>query len=310
VNRKPTLVFGPQGSQKPRDSENLNNILRLLRPLFPEPPQIALILGSGLGDFAKRLKDARRISTQQLPRYPQSTVPGHAGAIIGGELAGKRLVCFQGRVHLYEGYPVETVVFPVQVAAALGAKILILTNASGGIHWHLEPGSLMLFEDQVDLQFRSRSLVGARRAVPLPNGRARIFSDGSPYSLRLMKVAENAALQKRIKLHRGVLGALTGPSYETPAEVRMWRQIGVDAACMSTAAEAAEGARLGMEVLGISCITNRAAGLSGKPLDHAEVIEVAQQVKKTFAKLLIEVIKACPTYDENRIDRHFLPAQS
>ncbi len=295
MNRAPTLDFGPLGSQKLRDSENLDKILRILRPLFPEPPQIALILGSGLGDFARRLKPAQRISTKDLPDYPQSTVAGHAGAIVGGELAGKRLACFQGRVHLYEGYPIEAVVFPIQVAAALGAKILILTNASGGIHWHLEPGSLMLIEDQVDMQFRCRSLLGARRAVPLPNGRARIFGDGSPYSSRLMEIAENAALHKRIKLHRGVLGALTGPSYETPAEVRMWRHIGVDAACMSTAAEAAEGAGLGMEVLGISCITNRAAGLSGKPLDHAEVIEVAQQVKKTFAKLLMEIIKACPT---------------
>jgi len=267
------------------------SVLKILEPLFPEPPQIALILGSGLGDFARRLRNSQRILTEDIPGYPHSTVPGHAGAIISGELAGKRLVCFQGRIHLYEGYPVETVVFPVQVAAALGAKILILTNASGGIHRNLEPGSLMLIEDQVDLQFRPRSIVGAKHASPLPITRERIYDEGSPYSLRLMEAAESAALRKKIKLHRGVLGALTGPSYETPAEVRMWMRLGVDAACMSTAAEAAEGARLGMEVLGISCITNRAAGLNDKPLDHAEVIVVANRVKKTFAKLLTEIMR-------------------
>ena len=293
MNREPTRGIGPHGSSNLRDSGNLENILHLLRPLFPEPPQGALILGSGLGDFARRLSNNQRISTKNIPGYPRSTVPGHAGAIISGELAGKRLVCFQGRIHLYEGYPVDTVVFPIQVAAALGARILILTNASGGIHRHLEPGSLMLIEDQVDLQFQ-RTVIGARRALPLPLGRLRHFAEGSPYSPRLLKIAEDAARQKQIKLHRGVLGALSGPSYETPAEVRMWQLIGVDAACMSTAAEAAEGAGLGMEVLGLSCITNRAAGLSGKPLDHAEVIEVANQVKRPFAKLLTEFIR---TYD-------------
>jgi purine-nucleoside phosphorylase len=269
--------------------------LEILRPLFPLPPQIALILGSGLGDFAKRLRDSRRMDTKNIPDYPRSTVPGHAGAIHSGELAGKRLICFQGRIHLYEGYPVESVVLPVQVAAALGAKILILTNASGGVHRHLTPGSLMLIEDQVDLQFRARKMtVGAQHAVPLPNIRPDLLTEGSPYSSRLIDVAEAAALGLKMKLHRGVLGALTGPSYETPAEVRLWMRIGVDAACMSTAAEAAEGARLGMEVLGISCITNRAAGLSDTPLDHAEVIKVANQVKRQFAKLLTEIIKSCP----------------
>jgi len=277
--------------------------LRILQPLFPAPPQIALILGSGLGDFARRLGNNQRISTKDIPGYPRSTVPGHAGTIISGEIGGKRLICFQGRIHLYEGYPVETVVFPVQIAAALGAKILILTNAGGGIHAHLRPGSLMLIEDQVDLQFRSRSMVGAKHEARPPFGtsprtiaRERIYNEGSPYSSRLMKAAGNAALRKKIELQRGVLGALTGPSYETPAEVRMWTRIGVDAACMSTAAEAAEGARLGMEVMGISCITNRAAGLSGKPLDHAEVMEVANRVKKTFAKLLVEFIKTCDAW--------------
>jgi purine-nucleoside phosphorylase len=256
--------------------------LDALQSLFHEPPQIALVLGSGLGDFADDLENARRIYTKDIPGYPLSTVEGHAGALVAGEIAGKRLVCFQGRIHLYEGYPVKTVLFPVNLAAALGAKILILTNAAGGIHRHLPPGSLMLIEDHINLQFRSR----------IHNPGEPILTVGTPYSERLMDLARNAAIKVQIPLSCGVLGAMTGPSYETPAEVRMWARLGVDAACMSTAPEASEGARLGLEVLGISCITNRAAGLSGKPLDHAEVIATAQRVKGEFKTLLREIIKA------------------
>jgi len=284
---------GPGNSWNGTNASPLQAALKILRPLFPTPPQIALVLGSGLGDLARSLKDVRKISTAKIPDYPRSTVPGHAGEIFSGHLEGKRLICFQGRVHVYEGYSVERVILPVQVAAALGARILILTNASGGIHRHLAPGSLMLIEDQVDLQFRRCVVVGAQRTALLRIERDPIYGGGSPYSDRLMEIAEAAAVRQRIKLYRGVLGALAGPSYETPAEVRMWMRIGVDAACMSTASEAAAGAGLGMEVLGISCIANRAAGLGHKPLDHAEVIKVANQVKKQFTKLLTEFIKAC-----------------
>lgn len=284
------------------EASRLQAALEFLRPLFPTPPQIALVLGSGLGDLARGLREAKRVLTAEIPGYSPSTVLGHAGAVVAGRMADKQLICHLGRVHLYEGYPIEAVLLPVQVAAALGAKTLILTNASGGIHRHLAPGSLMLIEDQVDLQFRQRvgtavpNQVRARRvedpsvASLLQMERGQLYTGGSPYSERLMEIAEQMARQERIKLHRGVLGALTGPSYETPAEVRMWGRIGVDAACMSTAAEAAEGARLGMEVLGISCITNRASGLGDRPLDHAEVIEAANRVKGQFKKLLKKII--------------------
>jgi purine-nucleoside phosphorylase len=261
---------------------DINIILDTLRPLCPQPPQIVLVLGSGLGDFADDLEKARRISTRDIPGYPISTVEGHTGAIVAGEIAGKRLVCFQGRVHFYEGYPPEAVLFPVNLAAALGAKVLILTNAAGGIHRHLHPGSLMLIEDHINLQFRNRQRHPGESLQTV----------GTPYSERLLELAQRAALQARIPLHCGVLGALTGPSYETPAEVRMWVRLGADAACMSTAPEATEGARLGLEVMGISCITNRAAGLSGNKLDHAEVIATANRVKVQFQRLLREIIIA------------------
>lgn len=272
-------------------SADLSPILATLGHLFPDPPEIAVVLGSGLGDFGDQLENSRRIFTADLPGYPQSTVPGHQGAVLSGRLVGKRLICFQGRIHLYEGYRVEEVVLPVRVAAELGAKTLILTNAGGGINPHLEPGSLMLIVDQVDLQFRSRVRpVDGEKHTPLRIERERFFS-ASPYSDRLIAVTKAAALAKGIGLYPGVLGALLGPSYETPAEVRMERRIGVDAACMSTVAEAAEGARLGMGVLGISCITNRAAGLAGAPLNHSEVIEVASRVKDQFIILIREIIR-------------------
>ncbi|RJP81836.1 MAG: purine-nucleoside phosphorylase [Candidatus Zixiibacteriota bacterium] len=263
-------------------AQALQAALDCLRPLFPQPPRIALVLGSGLGDFAEELEQARRMNTALIPGYPRSTVAGHTGAVVTGEVAGRPVVCFQGRVHLYEGYAVEQVILPVQIAAGLGAQILILTNASGGVHRHLAPGSLMAIEDQVDLQFRRRVFPDWRMRQP------RFCA--SPFSERLITLAQATALEERIYLHQGVLGALTGPSYETPAEVRMWQRLDIDAVCMSTVAEASEAARLGLETLGLSCITNKAAGLSDRPLDHQEVIETANWVKDDFKRLLRAVI--------------------
>jgi purine-nucleoside phosphorylase len=267
----------------------LSQVLTLLSPLFPSPPAIALVLGSGLGDFAEELEEAKRISTSDLPGYPHSTVQGHQGAIISGIWAGKQLICFQGRIHLYEGYSVEQVVLPIQIAAALGTHTLILTNAAGGINRHLAPGTLMLITDHIDLQFRRR--VMGRINNNLLGERQSAFPAGEIYTLRLRKLAQQAALNQNITLFPGVLGALTGPSYETPAEVEMERRLGVDAACMSTVAEAAEAARLGMDVMGISCITNRAAGLQDTPLNHTEVIETAARVKEDFIRLLKAIIE-------------------
>lgn len=283
-------------------NEEMEKILNILRPLFPIPPQIALVLGSGLGDFAAELEKVRSVRTADLPSYPHSTVEGHSGAVHAGFLHGKSILCFQGRVHFYEGYSSKQVLLPARIAHALGAEILILTNASGGIHPRLKPGSFLLLEDQIDLQFR-------RPEPPRPAPqieRIPFFSEGSPYSRRLRKLAAKAAQRVGIPLQSGILGVLTGPTYETPAEIRMMRFMGADAVCMSTAPEAAEGTHLGIEVLGISCITNNAAGStqeqpdgSGK-LDHAEVIATANRVSGNFKQLLKEIIKDLPG-DCNRL---------
>ncbi|TKJ41285.1 purine-nucleoside phosphorylase [candidate division LCP-89 bacterium B3_LCP] len=271
---------------------DVSTITAAVKPIFPNPPEIAMVLGSGLGTFADQLEDRRAVLTQDIPNYPQSTVAGHKGAVISGKLHGKRLICFQGRIHLYEGYSVDQIVLPIRLARELGAKRLILTNAAGGINQHLEPGSLMLIRDHIDLQFRRRIRPGLRESnTPLDIERQPLFVQPTPYSADLRKIAKSVALQLGIGLFPGVLSALTGPSYETPAEVRMQGIMGGDAACMSTVAEAIEGARLGMDVLGISCITNRAAGLHHAPLNHEEVIEVAARVKDDFIALLEGIIE-------------------
>ncbi|MBU0520090.1 purine-nucleoside phosphorylase [bacterium] len=266
----------------------LDNIVKTVQPLFPEPPAIAVVLGSGLGTFAEELESPRKIATSEIAGYPRSTVAGHDGFIISGSLAGKRAICFQGRIHLYEGYEVDEVVLPIQLASALGAKTLIITNASGGVNDALAPGSLMLITDQINFQFR-------RRVLPSENQptieRPTWYSGTGPYSPPLQTLALEAASDEKIRLFPGRLGAVLGPTYETPAEVRMLRFLGADSTSMSTVAEAAEAARLGMEVLGISCITNKAAGLPGSTLDHEDVIAVAARVKDDFIRLLKSIIQ-------------------
>jgi len=266
----------------------LDKIVKSVQHLFAEPPKVAVILGSGLGGFADELESPAKISTSEIAGYPRSTVPGHEGFIISGRLHGKRIVCFQGRIHLYEGYEVEQVILPVQLAASLGARRLIITNASGGINEHLSPGSLMLITDQINFQFRRRV---APERIPLTSERFSSFPDSSPYSAKLQKLALDTAVQQKIHLFPGTLGAVLGPTYETPAEIKMLRHIGADATSMSTVAEAAEAARLGMKVLGISCVTNKAAGLPGSTLDHDDVIAVADRVRDDFIRLLKSIIK-------------------
>jgi purine-nucleoside phosphorylase len=275
---------------------DLQGILTKLRPLFPVPPKIALVLGSGLGHFAAELEDSRSVRTADLPGYPRSTVEGHSGAVYAGKLHGKSLLCFQGRVHYYEGYSSAQILLPARIAHALGAEIFILTNASGGIHPRLKPGSFLLLEDQIDLQFRRPEPLHCT----LESERAPFLRDGSPYSRRLLQIAAEAAERIGIPIHSGILAVVTGPSYETPAEISMMRFLGADAVCMSTAPEAVEGARLGMEVLGISCVTNSSAGSThGQPselkkLDHGDVIAAANRVSDDFKRLLKEIIQTLP----------------
>lgn len=248
-------------------------------------PDAALILGSGLGDFADELEPVSAVSTDEIPGYPPSTVVGHKGRIVLGRLQGKTLLAFQGRIHYYEGYAPGDVVLPVRIAQALGVKQLLVTNAAGGINRHFQPGDLMLITDHINLM-GINPLHGPNDETLGPR-----FPDMSaPYDPEWIDQTEALGLSLGIGLKRGVLMGLTGPSYETPAEIRMMAQLGADAACMSTIPEVIYANYAGMKVLGISCITNLASGISPHPLNHDEVTEVAGRVKETFTRLIRGVI--------------------
>jgi purine-nucleoside phosphorylase len=244
-------------------------------------PALGVVLGSGLGDFTSRLSDARSIPYADIPGWPPSAVVGHAGRLVVGTLAGRRVAALSGRAHVYEGHDYQTVTFPTRVLGALGVRVLVLTNAAGGIDARLTPGTLMLIEDHINLM-GGNPLTGANDDRFGPR-----FPDMTEvYSRRLRAVAQAAADARSVALARGVYVALHGPSYETPAEIRYLRTIGADAVGMSTVPEAIVGRHMGMEVLGISCITNAAAGVLPSPLDHDEVMAVAARVKGEFASLL------------------------
>jgi purine-nucleoside phosphorylase len=260
-------------------------LLDKLKLLLPGRPQAALILGSGLGDFADQLQGTSSVSTRELDGYPQSTVPGHAGRIVMGKVGRTTVLCFQGRIHLYEGYTAEEVTLPVRIAHEFGCKILIVTNAAGGIDPQLKPGDFMLIQDHINLQFRN-PLRGANRKAE-----ERFVDMSEPYDSALRKLATDVATEEHIPLKTGILGALLGPSYETVAEVRMMARMGASAACMSTIPEVILARSLGLRVLGVSCITNQAAGTSPTPLHHGEVQAVAAQMSQQFSALLAAILK-------------------
>jgi purine-nucleoside phosphorylase len=249
-------------------------------------PDVAVVLGSGLGDFTTGLGDSAAFEYGAIPNWPVSTVVGHAGRLVIGSMAGKRVAALSGRVHFYEGHDLRTVTFAARVVAALGVRMLILTNAAGGINLNFTPGTLMLMDDHINLM-GSNPLVGPNDERLGPR-----FPDMSEvYSKRLRSLAGDAARAQGITLAHGVYAALHGPSYETPAEIRYLRTIGADAVGMSTAPEAIVARHMGVEVLGISCITNMAAGVLPQPLVHDEVMEVARQVREKFAALLEGIIE-------------------
>jgi len=237
--------------------------LRVIRRRTTIVPRTALVLGSGLGPVVDGIAWDAAFPTSEIPGIPRSTVPGHAGRLLIGRWSGRPIVAAQGRAHLYEGYTAEEVTRMVRLFAALGAKALVLTNASGGIAPRMTPGSLMLVEDQVNLQWRS--------PAPAPDAGARALSARPTYSEDLMAKAARAAVNAGVRLERGVLGVMLGPSYETPAEIGMLERMGADAVCMSTGAEAAMAASLGLPTVAISCVTNWAAGKSASRLSHADV---------------------------------------
>lgn len=249
-------------------------------------PDVAIVLGSGLGDFASQLTEAVSIPYGDIPHWPGATVIGHEGRLVVGTLGGKRVAALAGRAHFYEGHDLRTVTFATRVIGRLGVRTLILTNAAGGINdVDLAPGMLMVMDDHINL-LGSNPLVG-------PNQEAfgvRFPDMTEVYSTRLRGLADSVARAQGLRMGHGVYVAVHGPSYETPAEIRFLRAIGADAVGMSTVPEAIVARHMGLEVLGISCITNAAAGVLPQPLNHSEVMAVARQVRGAFAALLEGII--------------------
>jgi purine-nucleoside phosphorylase len=244
-------------------------------------PKVGIILGSGLGDFANALAEHIVIPYSELPSFPLSGVPGHAGRLVLGKLGGEDIVAMQGRVHYYEGYSPQYVAFPARVLCKLGIKALVVTNAAGGINTGFAVGDLMAITDHLNLAGYN-PLVGPNDASLGPR-----FPDLSrAYDPALLALLERAAAATNTPLRRGVYACLSGPSYETPAEIRMLRTLGADAVGMSTVPEVIAAAHMGVKVAGISCITNLAAGMSPQPLSHAEVAETATRVRDVFTRLL------------------------
>jgi purine-nucleoside phosphorylase len=249
-------------------------------------PETAIVLGSGLGAFADTLLDAIATPYGELPHWPASKVVGHAGRLVIGSVAGKRVAALAGRVHLYEGHDPATIVFATRVMGRLGVKQIILTNAAGGINLGFSSGVLMLIDDHINL-LGTNPLVGENDDRFGPR-----FPDMSEvYSQRLRSLAMEVAATRGIPLTRGVYLAWQGPSYETPAEIRFFRAIGADAVGMSTVPEAIAARHMGLDVLGISCITNMAAGVLPGTLAHDEVMETAQRIRGSFVTLLEGIIE-------------------
>ena len=266
--------------------ERVEEAAQSLRARCGALPETAIVLGSGLGDFADTLLEAIATSYGEIPHWPASKVVGHAGRLVVGSVARHRIAALAGRVHFYEGHDLGTIVFSTRVMARLGVKRLILTNAAGGINTGFAQGALMIIDDHINL-LGSNPLVGPNDDRFGPR-----FPDMSEvYSKRLRAIADEAARAKGVAVSHGVYVAVHGPSYETPAEIRYLRTIGADAVGMSTVPEAIAARHMGLEVLGISCITNMAAGVLPQPLVHDEVMETARRVRGSFIALLEGIIE-------------------
>lgn len=248
-------------------------------------PKIALVLGSGLGAFADALENATRISCQRIPHFPRSTAVGHAGRLVIGKSGGVAVAAMQGRVHFYEGYSLKYIIFPMRVFARLGIRAVILTNAAGGINLGFKQGALVVLRDHINLQ-GSNPLVGRNDERLGPR-----FPDMSEaYSKAYRSIALEEARRLGVEVFEGVYAAMTGPSYETPAEIRYLRTIGADVVGMSTVPEVIAARHMCIRVLGISCVTNMAAGILNQPIHHEEVLETGERVKGHFMALLRAVL--------------------
>lgn len=265
--------------------EKLESCVKAVQRKTDFQPQIALVLGSGLGDYADTIRIEQTVEYREIEGFPMSTVAGHKGRFVFGYVGIVPVVAMQGRVHYYEGYSMADVVLPIRVMGMLGAKKVILTNAAGGVNFDYHPGDLMLITDHITTAVPS-PLIGAN----IDQLGSRFPDMSEVYSRRMQEAVKEAAGMLSISLKEGVYVQTTGPSYETKAEIRMFRSWGADAVGMSTACEAMAARHMGLEVCGISCITNLAAGMSEKKLNHAEVQETADRVAAEFQKLITESI--------------------
>jgi purine-nucleoside phosphorylase len=247
-------------------------------------PVAGIILGSGLGGLARRIEDAVSIPFHEIPSFPSTAVAGHAGALITGRLSGRPVVALAGRFHVYEGHDVRLAALPVRVMRALGAPTLVVSNAAGGLRRTFRPGDLMLIDDHINLMFRN-PLIGA-----LEPGDVRFPDMSAPYDGDLRALAREVALAAGIALQEGVYAGLLGPTYETPAEVRMLERLGADALGMSTVPEVIVARAIGLRVLGISCITNLACGLTPTPPSHEEVLATAGKAAARLEQVVVGVI--------------------
>lgn len=266
--------------------EKTRHAAESIRQRVSTQPRIGLVLGSGLGVLAEEIAGAAVIPYADIPHFPVSTVEGHAGRWVVGELEGQPVAAMQGRFHYYEGYGMDEVTFPIRVMKELGVDTLIVTNAAGGINTDFRAGDLMLIRDHINFQF-DNPLIGPNH----PEWGVRFPDMSEAYDPAYAQLAKRVAEDDGVGLREGVYAGLTGPAYETPAEIRMLRTIGADAVGMSTVPEATVARHAGIRVLGISCISNMAAGILPQPLSHDEVIETAEKVKPRFIRLVKGIVK-------------------
>lgn len=265
--------------------EKLLNCYESVKDRVPFTPKVALVLGSGLGNYADNMKVVSEIDYKEIKGFPISTVPGHAGRFIFGYVKDVPVVCMKGRVHYYEGYPITDVVLPARLMKLMGAEILFLTNASGGINLSFGAGDFMLITDHIAI-FAPNPLIG----VNIDELGTRFPDMSHVYDIELQNKIREAASENNIELKEGIYAQLTGPSFESPADIRALKAVGADAVGMSTVVEAIAANHMGMKICGISCVSNLAAGLSKNPLTHEEVQEAANKKAPEFTRLITESI--------------------
>lgn len=266
-------------------SETIRAAAEYLQQNLPAAPELALVLGSGLGGLADQIQNPVQIPYREVPGFPISTAPGHAGRFVAGQLAGRQVLCMQGRFHYYEGHEMSAIALPIRVIKALGCRALILTNAAGGVNWDFSVGDFMLITDHINFM-GANPLRGTNDDAIGPR-----FCDMTHvYTPALQEKARAVAARQKITLQAGVYLGYMGPSFETPAEIRAFRTLGADAVGMSTVPEAIAASHCGLPVLGMSLITNMAAGMAGKRLDGEEVIQIANQRGPVFQQLITGIV--------------------